>query len=55
MDEYEIADRASKLPDQFASRVDEKTLEGLRLMDEGGEYDELASELIAALAKTARP
>jgi hypothetical protein len=53
MDEYEVAERASTLPDRYAARVSADTLEGLRLMDEGGEYGELASELTAALAKNA--
>jgi hypothetical protein len=52
MDEYEAAQRASALPDRFAARVSAYTLEGLRLMDEGGEYGELTSELTAALAKS---
>lgn len=55
MDEYEIAQRSSKLPDLFASRVSEETLEGLRLMEEGGEYGELTSQLAAAIAQTAAP
>jgi hypothetical protein len=52
MDENEIARRASALPDEFAGRLPAKTLETLRLMDEGGEYGELAIELAATLAKT---
>jgi hypothetical protein len=52
MDDHEIARRASALPDLFASRLPAETLEGLRLMDEGGEYGELAIELTATLAKT---
>ena len=55
MDEYEIARRASKLPDQFASRLAPEKLEGLRLMDMGGEYGELTVELAATLAATATP
>ena len=55
MDEYEIARRASKLPDQFATRVDRKTLEGLRAMDMGGEYGELTIELAATLAVAGMP
>lgn len=51
MDEYEIARRVSALPARFANRVPEDTLQGLRLMDEGGEYGELAIELAATLAK----
>ena len=50
MDEHEVASRASKLPDQFASRISLKTLETLRAMDRGGEYGELTIELAAALA-----
>jgi hypothetical protein len=52
MDEHEIARRASALPDQFATRLPEDALTGLRLMDEGGEYGELAIELTATLAET---
>jgi hypothetical protein len=52
MDAYEIARRASALPGLFASRVPAETLEGLRLMEEGGEYGELTAELAATLATT---
>ena len=52
MNANEMARRASALPDQFATRLPEDTLEGLRLMDEGGEYGELAIELTATLVKT---
>jgi hypothetical protein len=51
MDAYEIARRASALPGRFAGRVPGDTLDGLRLMDEGGEYGELTIELAATLAK----
>jgi hypothetical protein len=51
MDEHEIARRASALPDLFATRLPEDDLTGLRLMDEGGEYGELAIELTATLAE----
>jgi hypothetical protein len=52
MDEYEIARRASALPDLFAARLPADTLEGLKEMEDGGEYGELAIELAATLAKT---
>ncbi len=52
MDEYEVAERASALPDRFAARLPAVTMEGLRLMDEGGEYGELISELTSALAQS---
>jgi hypothetical protein len=52
MNAQEIARRASALPDQFATRLPADTLAGLRLMNEGGEYSELAIELTATLAKT---
>jgi hypothetical protein len=52
MDAYEIARRASALPDLFVGRVPAETLEGLRLMREGGEYGELTAELAATLAAT---
>ena len=55
MNEHEIARRASKLPDQFVARLDQKKLEDLRQMDAGGEYGELAIELAATLAATAAP
>lgn len=55
MNEYEIARLASALPDRFAARVPAETLAGLRLMDEGGEYGELAIELAATLAQTRAP
>jgi hypothetical protein len=55
MDEYEIAERAGKLPDQFASRVSSRTLEFLRMADGGGEYGELTIELAAVLAKNGAP
>jgi hypothetical protein len=50
MDEYEVAQLASALPDRFAARVSADTLQDLRLMDEGGEYGELTIELTSALA-----
>jgi len=52
MDEFEIARRASALPDRFATRLPADTLEGLKEMEDGGEYGELAIELAATLAKT---
>jgi len=52
MDEYEIARRASALPDQFAARLTAGKLAALRAMERGGEYGELAIELAATLAKT---
>jgi hypothetical protein len=52
MNPYDVARRASALPDQFATRLPEDTLAGLRLMEEGGEYGELAIELTATLVKT---
>lgn len=52
MDAHEIARRVSELPGRFATRVPPETLEGLRLMEEGGEYGELAIELAATLAQT---
>jgi hypothetical protein len=52
MNAHEMARRASALPDQFATRLPEDTLAGLRLMEEGGEYGELAIELAATLVKT---
>lgn len=52
MDAHDIARRASALPAHFADRIPEESLEGLRLMDEGGEYGELTIELAATLAKT---
>lgn len=47
MDEHELARRASVLPDQFASRLDESTNEGLRSMNRAGEWDELMDLLEA--------
>ena len=55
MDEYEIARRASALPDRFAARLPVDTLIGLKSMEGGGEYGELAIELAATLAKTKVP
>ena len=52
MDEYEIARRASALPDRFATRLPADTLEGLKEMEGGGEYGELTIELAATLART---
>ncbi len=52
MDAHEIGRRASALPDQFATRLPERKLAGLRLMNEGGEYGELAIELTATLIKS---
>jgi len=52
MDEYEIARRASKLPAQFANRLNPEKLKGLRAMNMGGEYGELTIELAATLAAT---
>jgi hypothetical protein len=55
MDEYEIARRVSSLPQQFADRVPQNTLDILKLMDGGGEYGELAIELAASLAAHQTP
>jgi hypothetical protein len=55
MDEYEIARRASDLPQKFADRIPQETLEIIELMDAGGEYGELASELAASLAAHKTP
>jgi hypothetical protein len=52
MDAHEIARRGRALPDQFAARLPARTLAGLRLMAEGGEYGELVIELAATLVKT---
>jgi hypothetical protein len=52
MDEYEIARRASALPDQFAARLSASKLAGLKAMERGGEFGELAIELAATLAKS---
>jgi hypothetical protein len=38
------------LPVRFADRVPPDTLDSIQLMDEGGEYGELAIELAASLA-----
>jgi len=50
MDAYEIAGRARALPEVCAGRVHAEGREGLRLMEEGGEYGELTVELAATLA-----
>ena len=55
MDEHEIARRASALPDRFAGRVPQNTLDILKLMDGGGEYGELTIELAASLAAHKTP
>jgi hypothetical protein len=55
MDRYEIARRASSLPQRFADRVPRHTLEIIELMDGGGEYGELTIELAAALAAHKTP
>jgi hypothetical protein len=55
MDEREIARRAAALPGRFADRVPPDTLESLGLMEEGGEYGELAIELAASLAAGQAP
>jgi len=52
MDEYEIARRASALPDQFAARLPAGKLAGLKAMERGGEYGELTIELAATLANS---
>jgi hypothetical protein len=49
MDEHEIAKKASSLPGRFADRVPPHTLRIISLMDSGGEYGELTSELVASL------
>jgi hypothetical protein len=51
MNAHEVARRASALPGQFATRLPDNTVAGLRLMEEGGEYGELAVELTATLVK----
>jgi hypothetical protein len=55
MDEHEIARRVSKLPKRFATRIDQKKLEGLRAMSRGGEHGELTIELAATLAADGTP
>jgi hypothetical protein len=50
MDEHEIALKASSLTERFADRVPPTTRESISLMDGGGEYGELMSELVASLA-----
>jgi hypothetical protein len=55
MDEYEIARRASDLPQKFADRIPKETLEIIGLMDGGGEYGELTTELVASLAAHKTP
>jgi len=55
MDEYEIAQRASGLPQRFADRIPSQTLKIIQLMDDGGEYGELAIELAASLAAHRTP
>ena len=50
MDEHEIAEKASSLPGRFADRISPQTLKIISLMDSGGEYGELTSELVASLA-----
>jgi hypothetical protein len=55
MDQYEIAQRASALPAQFAERVAPGTLESIQLMNEGGEYEDLTIELAASLAADGAP
>jgi len=55
MDKYEIARKASSLPDRFADRIPPHTLEIIELMDGGGEYGELTIELAASLAAHKTP
>ncbi len=55
MDEHEIACRANKMREEFATRLDRKTPETLRVMDAGGEPGELLLELAAMLAATGSP
>jgi hypothetical protein len=50
MDETEIAQRASSLPQRFADRIPSRTREIIELMEDGGEYGELTIELAASLA-----
>ena len=50
MDKYEIARRASRLPQKFAGRIPPPTQEIIELMDGGGEYGELTIELAASQA-----
>ena len=52
MNESELARRAGVVAGEFAARLPEDTLAGLRLMADGGEYGELAVELTATLVKT---
>ena len=55
MDEHEIARRASSLPQRFANRLPRRTLEIIELMEGGGEYGELTTELAASLAARHTP
>ena len=50
MAEHEIARKASSLPARFADRIPPTSLKIISLMDDGGEYGELTSELAASLA-----
>jgi hypothetical protein len=55
MDEYEIARQASALPDRFAARVPQNTLDILKLIRGGDEYGEVTIELAASLATRKTP
>jgi hypothetical protein len=52
MDEYELAQRASALPERFADRLSEEDLATISSAREADEWEEEIDNLIATLAVT---
>lgn len=55
MDERELASRSAALPEQFADRIPQPQLDGLRSLARGGEWGELVDALTAGLVKRRLP
>lgn len=55
MDEAEVSRRAAALPEQYADRIPQPQLDGLRSLARGGEWGELIDALTAGLAKRELP
>ena len=55
MDQREVMASVRGLADRLANRVPQADLEGLRSMDQAGEWRELVDLLVASLASTGTP
>ena len=55
MNDSDIIERASSLPERYAERLTDSALWSIRRMRGGGEYGEMAVELAASLAASHVP